>query len=277
MKRLLLFFTLQVFVLSVFAQKAEVSTSSGTPNIILSTVTTKSAPVLPASSELFNNGPMVNSAGTGTGGADESVLQSSSLGMGIYGFGFQIPNDNRIADDFTFTRSNDISQIKVYAYQTGSSTTSTITAVHLQIYDGKPGAGGNVIWGDLSTNRLSSSTWTGIYRVDEYTSGATNRPIMECVCDVNTTLAAGTYWLEIQVDGSLSSGPWCPPITITGNRTTGNAIQYLGSWGDLLDSGYNQGVPFVIMGYTTVPVNPAYIVGLFAMLALSVVVKRRFF
>ncbi len=278
MKRLQLTFTLLAFVLTIFAQTNDVATPGGTQNIWLSPVTTKSAAITPSSNELFNNGSFVNSPGTGAGGADESVLQSYSLGMIINGFGFQTSAGNSVADDFTFTKANEISQIKVYAYQTGSSTTSTITAVYLQIYDGQPGAGGNVIWGDMSTNRLNNSTWTGTYRVEETTSGNTDRPIMECVCDVNTTLQAGTYWLEIQVDGSLSSGPWCPPVTITGNNTTGNAIRY-GSWESLLDSGTNtpQGVPFVITGFTVVPLNPAYIFGLFALLAVSIVVKRRFF
>lgn len=280
MKRLLLTFALQAFVLTIFAQTNDIATPGGTQNIWLSPVTTKSAAITPSGNELFNNGPFVNSPGTGAGGADQSVLQNISLGMAIYGFGFQTNSGTSVADDFTFTKANEINQIKVYAYQTGSSTTSTITAVYLKIYDGQPGAGGNVIWGDLSTNRLNNSSWTGTYRVEESTSGNTERPIMECVCDVNTTLQAGTYWLEIQVDGSESySGPWCPPVTITGSNTTGNAIQYVGSWNNLLDSGTNTplGVPFVITGFTVVPLNPAYIFGLFALLAVSIVVKRRFF
>ena len=34
---------------------------------------------------LYDNGPLVNSRGTGAGGADESVLQTT-LGMNTYGF-----------------------------------------------------------------------------------------------------------------------------------------------------------------------------------------------
>ena len=279
MKKVFLIFALQAFALSVFAQINDISTTGGTPNINLTPLATKSAAIAPPSNELFNNGPIVNSPGTGSGGADESVLQSSSLSMGTFGFGFQTSAGNSVADDFTFTQSSDINQIKVFAYQTGSSTTSSITAVYLRIYDGQPGAGGNVIWGDLSTNRLASTTWSEIYRVQETNSGATDRPIMECVCDVNTTLPAGTYWLEIQVDGSLASGPWCPPVTITGNSTTGNAIQYTGSWASLLDdvTSTPQGVPFVITGFTAVPLHPGYFAGLFALLAVTVIVRRRFF
>lgn len=277
MKKVFLIFALQAFALLVFAQTSDVSTTGGTPNITLTPLATKSAAIAPPSNEIFNNGPIVNSPGTGASGADESVLQTSTLGMGTFGFGFQTSDGNSVADDFTFTQSSDINQIKVFAYQTGSSTTSTITAVYLQIYDGQPGAGGNVIWGDLSTNRLASTTWSEVYRVQETTSGATDRPIMECVCDVNTTLPAGTYWLEIQVDGSSSlSGPWCPPVTITGSSTTGNAIQYTESWTSLVDIG-PQGVPFIITGFTAVPLHPGYFAGLFALLAVTIIVKRRFF
>ncbi len=50
---------------------------------------------------IYDNGPLVNSLGTGVGGADESVLQSSSLSASTLGFGFQVSDANRIADDFT--------------------------------------------------------------------------------------------------------------------------------------------------------------------------------
>lgn len=278
MKKVLLIIALHVIVLSLSAQNQETATTGGAANVSLSPGVTKSltAPGV----ELFNNGPLVNSVGTGSGGADESVLQSNSLGMNTIGFGFQTIANNSVADDFTFTSTNDISQITVFAYQTGAPTTSTISAVYLRIYDGEPGAGGSVIWGDFTTNRLTSSIWSGIYRATETTSGATNRPIMECTCDVSTTLPAGTYWLEIQVDGSSSySGPWCPPVTINGNTTTGNGIQNTGSWGNLIDSGTStqQGVPFILTGSAAVPVHPAYIAGLFALLALVVIAKRRFF
>jgi hypothetical protein len=63
-------------------------------------------------------------------------------------------------------------------------------------------------------------------------------------------LTAGTYWLAWQTDGLLSSGPWAPPITIDGMATTGNALQYVSSWGPANDSGTStqQGFPFIIEG-----------------------------
>ncbi len=61
---------------------------------------------------------------------------------------------------------------------------------------------GTVIYGDLTTNRLSTNGGTGfsnIYRSAETTPLGTTRPIMVVVADINTTLAAGTYWIQWQI------------------------------------------------------------------------------
>ncbi len=211
-----------------------------------------------SNSVLFDNGPLVNSPGTGSGGADESILQSSLLGLNILGFGHQVSYGNWVADDFTINDPEgwDITKFLFYAYQTGSSTTSTITAVHIIIYDGIPGQPGtNIVWGNNSTNRLTNTTWSGIYRADEWSSGATNRPIMANTCNVSLNLPAGTYWVAWQTDGSNGlSGPWMPPVTINGSKTTGNGIQSLsnsGLWNPGYDSGTGtiQGMPFVVHGF----------------------------
>jgi hypothetical protein len=203
---------------------------------------------------LHDNGPLVNCAGCGSGGADESRLQTA-LGMGTYGFGHQVSAGNRIADDFEVTDPAGwwIDEITFFAYQTNSSTTSTFTGVNLQIWDGPPNAGGSVVWGDTTTNVLTSSTWSNIYRVLDTASGTTtNRPIMANVVTVGTLLPQGTYWLDWQADGSLSSGPWAPPITINGQTTTGNALQWTTAWAAATDVG-PQGFPFIVEGTGTPP------------------------
>ncbi len=199
------------------------------------------------------NGPFINSPNTGVGGADESVLQTVSLSMTTLGFGHQVSAGNRIADDFTITASADIDSIIFFAYQSSAPTTSTITAVNYRIWDGPPdNPASNVVFGDTLTNRLIHTEWTGVYRVSETTSGtATNRPIMKNTVSAGTTLPVGTYWLDWQSDGSVSySGPWAPPITINGENTTGNGMQYTGAWAPVLDtgSGTQQGFPFWIYG-----------------------------
>ncbi len=213
----------------------------------------------PTGNVLYDNGPLVNSPGTGVGGADESVLQTVSLSMDTLGFGHQVVNGNRMADDFTVPPGGNwtIDEIVFYAYQTGSPITSTITQVNLRIWDGEPGNGGSVIWGDTSTNVMVSTTWSGIYRVTETTTGvAVDRPIMASTANVGgLSLPPGTYWLDWQAGGALGSGPWAPPVTVNGQATTGNGLQSLTdngvTWAPALDSGTGtprQGLPFLIMG-----------------------------
>jgi hypothetical protein len=202
---------------------------------------------------LYDNGPFVTHTGTGVGGADESWLQTN-LSMNTYGFGHQVYYGYMISDEFDVPVGEtwDIEQITFFAYQTGSTTSSTITAVHFEVWDGQP-PGGTTIFGDMTTNRMVGTGWTNCYRVTDYNTGIdTNRPIMGNVCSPMgiLQLTAGTYWLVWQTDGFLSSGPWAPPISIIGQTTTGNALQYTTAWNPVMDSGTNtpQGFPFIIEG-----------------------------
>lgn len=207
---------------------------------------------------LYDNGPLVNSPGTGSGGADESILQGGTLGHTTIGFGHQVLNGNRMADDFTITDPGgwDIDTFTFFAYQTGSTTTSTMTAVNMRISDAMP-PGGSVVFGDTTTNVMTSTGWTNIFRVTDTTLGATNRPVMANTVTLASPLHLdpGTYWIDWQTDGSLASGPWAPPITINGQASTGNGLQSLADNGatfaPALDGGANadqQGFPFIIEG-----------------------------
>jgi hypothetical protein len=203
---------------------------------------------------LYDNGPLMNSAGTGVGGADESVVQNVSLGMTLYGFGFQLSAANLMTDDFEIPAGDswNIEGVTIFGYQTGSTTNSTITGVYFEIRDAMP-PGGNVVGGGIANNGLVSSAWTGMYRVLEDTSGqSADRPIMASEASMTpVTLGPGTYWLIFQKDGSLSSGPWAPPITITGEPETGNGMQSVDggvSYLPALDGVFVQGMPFLIHG-----------------------------
>jgi hypothetical protein len=234
---------------------------------------------------LYDNGPLVNSSGTGSGGADESVLQNNSLGLSILGFGHQISATNWVADDFTISVSAgwDLTSLVFHAYQTNSPTTPTIDDLRVMIYDDAPNQpGANLVWGDATTNVLSQADWTGVYRVDENSTGtATNRPIMELTCDLNLHLDMGTYWVVWQSGGTLGSGPWAPPININGQTTTGNALQSLddgATFQNLLDSGTNtpQGLPFLVYGSSPAPVPVSNWAILIAGLLMTVVIVSRF-
>lgn len=215
------------------------------------------APVqVPAGATLLDTRPqLITHPGGGSGGLDESRLQNTSLGMSTAGFGVQSAGPNRIAEDFVVPAPGwEISDIAVYAYQTGSTTTSTLTALNFQIWDGDPSLGtSTVVFGDGSSNRLSSTAFTNIFRASETAIGATNRPVMAATASgLSIVLPPGTYWLDWQLSGSLASGPWAPPITLIGQAVTGNGQQSLaGTWGPALDGGAAaaaQGFPMTISG-----------------------------
>ncbi|NWF49184.1 MAG: T9SS type A sorting domain-containing protein [Ignavibacteriaceae bacterium] len=203
---------------------------------------------------IFDNGPLANVPGGGFGGAYLSSLQSA-IGLNVYGFGHQISANNSVADDFTVPSEGwQIDQAQFFGYQTGSTTTSTFTEVRCRIWDGPPPTG-NIIWGDLTTNRMSNTSFSNIYRALDTDPLASNRPIMTQTVNIGISLPAGTYWIEWTSAGTLSSGPWAPPITITGQTNTGNAKQNLaGTWGDLIDTGtsgtsnFPQGLPIKFIG-----------------------------
>lgn len=95
---------------------------------------------------------------------------------------------------------------------------------------------------------MSATTWSNSYRYSD-TSPGTTRPIMKQTVTLGVTLGEGQYWIDWQLAGSLSSGPWAPPITITGQTNTGNALQFsTGAWTPIIDNGTPQSLPFVLNG-----------------------------
>ncbi len=210
-----------------------------------------------AVSPLHDNGPLVNSPGTGVGGADESRLQFTDLQMTTLGFGNQLRFGARLADQFTVPEGEywQVERLTFFGYQVGSTTASTFTQLNYRVLDGQPGAETTaVVFGDTATNRLLSSAWSGIYRVRENESGlVTDRPVMALTASGGFLLLPGTYWLDWQADATLLNGPWNPPITLNGQTETGDALQSNDNgvtYDEIGDSGSEapQGLPFVIEG-----------------------------
>jgi hypothetical protein len=210
------------------------------------------------SAVLWDNGPLVTHPGGGSGGANASALQTA-LGLNTFGFGHALTSGFRVADDFTVTDPTgwQVTTVTFFAYQTGSTTTSTLDHMNLRIWNGSPGAPGSaIVFGDTTTNRLASSAFTNAYRVTDTALTGNTRPIMTVVATVNTTLPAGTYWLDWQVGGTLASGPWAPPVSILGQTAPAgaNGRQYdpvAATWNPALDTGtaqVQQAFPFVVEG-----------------------------
>lgn len=225
--------------------------------------------------QTYVNGPFVtHPAGFGCvapiPAGDGSILENlAPMGLSIFGFG--AAGALRIADDFTVPAGESwtLNTIKVYAYQTlvSNATTSTINAGNYRIWCGEPGNGGVIVADFSLASQFVSSTWTGAYRVTAAifnagtqcaVSGAnSNRKIMDVVMNGNSiVLPPGQYWLDYNM--TATGTPFCPPISILGQKATGNAKQFNTAWVPLTSgvAPVAQGMPFEIT-YSSAPVAAA--------------------
>ena len=199
---------------------------------------------------LYDNGPFVTGVGAGSGGADISEMQD---GDGTYGYGFQVSSGNMVADYFEVPTGEtwEINKVTIFGYQTGSGTTPTINDIRFCVYDDVPTTA-TIIYGDMTTNVLTSNAWTNCYRVNTGTYTNTDRPIMANECEVSgLTLTEGDYWLCFQAGGTGSSGPWANPVTQDGIPSSGIAMQYTSSgWASMTQGSYGVTMPFLFDGPT---------------------------
>ncbi|TDR39472.1 hypothetical protein DFR29_116176 [Tahibacter aquaticus] len=196
---------------------------------------------------------MITNPGAGFGGADTSALQGASSSFGATATG-----DFRLAEDFTVPAGGwTLTGVTVYAYQTqaASNTTSTLTTMTLRIWNGDPSLpASTVVFGDTTTNVMTSSTFSGIYRTTGAALTNGQRAIMGATAgNLSINLTPGTYWLDWSLTGSVASGPFAPFVTIPGQNASGNAQQLTVStstWALIVDTGstFNQTLPMRLDG-----------------------------
>jgi hypothetical protein len=196
------------------------------------------------SNGLLSTGATAKSGAAAPAGTTWSEVQNDAGNLTVAnttaGFRALVTTD-RIADDFVVPSGQTwtITSIRFFGYQTGSTTTSTFTGLTFRILNGPPPTG-TVVFGDMTTNRLSTTGFSNIYRTfntvvpavcgGATTPAATNRPIMELNADgLNIVLPAGTYWLDWSYTGTGVSGPWCPLTTVVDTRTANPAANALQS------------------------------------------------
>ena len=159
-----------------------------------------------------------------------------------------------LADNFTIPAGGswNINKLSFYAYQTGSAPTpSPFTALFVQIHNANPALGATtIVFGDLTTNRLTASVDPLMYRVFNTvapapgTAPGTTRKIWKLEANIAVTLAPGTYWIEwaTVVAGNPATAHFAPTKTISGTRGVAgdNAIQKTvssGAWAAVIDGG----------------------------------------
>ena len=153
----------------------------------------------------------------------------------------------------------------LYGYQYGSSLSSPFTACNLQIYHGTPGSGGTVVWGDTTTNVLVSTTFTGIYKVDTFSTDngllSTKRPIMNLKLHLSPAphLSAGTYWLAYSATNATVGSSVSTPFKVLPGRINPPAqsarVFASGSWQYVIDNGDTAGLNMIIKGSASLGVN----------------------
>lgn len=202
--------------------------------------------------QLWDNGPFVTHPGQGAGGADASSVQQNNY----FGIGHQIGQNNKAADDF-FVPANTKFRVKdaiFYSYQNNSGTTSTITNLSLQIWDGIPGGGGSVVYDGSASNLLNGSVFAGAYRVAPSALTTSTRPIMKSTANIpggvvlNGGASGKTFWISWQSAGTLTSGPWAMIVSILNEngKPGANARQFIGQtslWSEIQDPGSGAGYP----------------------------------
>ncbi len=222
---------------------------------------------------LFDQSQLVTHAAQGFNGSDASAIMATAApGANLYGS--SCTGTFHLTDDFIVPagQSWTINKIAVYCYQTNAANpvppVSTFTALRLRIFNGDPAqTTSTVIFGDLTTNRLTTALWSNIYRTTDNDIGiASNRAIFRLEADLNppVVLGAGTYWLNWQATGTVASGPWTPPGTrgpldptpgpIPGNGQQWNGTAWVASVNGT--SGIQNTFPFVIQGTSGTPCYP---------------------
>jgi GEVED domain/Ig-like domain CHU_C associated len=184
--------------------------------------------------------------------------------------------NNTLADDFIVPGGNTwtINTLTVHSLDQvvpPTGTTSPYNNIRVRIWNGVPGvAGSTIVFGDLTTNRFASTTFSGrkgIFNSQVPTPAAPtpNLPIFSITANLGTTvvLTAGTYWVEWQIVHTANC--FSPTSQTVGIRTMPayNARQSVAAvWAALIDGGNPATAPDVAVDlpftitYTAAPTTP---------------------
>jgi hypothetical protein len=176
----------------------------------LASVTIIGAPPPPPPACSVNNGGIVTHPNGGTGaiaGQNVSMAAVNPDGTSTAGSNVRhVPPDPhfRVADDFTVGAGGCVmNQVVTHAYRTGGAPNWTGANINIR--------SGSVTGPVVATATTTSWAFTGIYRTFNGVLNNADRPVYRVVFDfANTTLPAGTYWLDWQVTDGTSG--WAPYV-----------------------------------------------------------------
>jgi hypothetical protein len=184
---------------------------------------------------LYDNGTFVTHPGAGPDGSDLSVTQN--------GIVISLGNDRtttsgtlKLADNFVATDNWRLTQLYWYEVQSQPAadrhTDFRIPEAYVELYDGDPRLGGQVIAGDMMTNRLIGGVWSGAWRLSSSGNFDNSRPIFQCTIDLSDfpVLPPGEYWIAVSVEGEpgVTSAIGSVPIPQDAGH---NATQFFnGNW-----------------------------------------------
>lgn len=202
---------------------------------------------------LWDQSEHINYPGQGFNGADASGTTGALLGVSV-----KLADNHILADDFIIPSGErwELDSIVLFNYQTNSGIVSTINDVKMLIRQGNTAGTGTIVFGDMSTNRLASTYFSGKYRTLNTALTNQQRPIMKSKVNTNgISLNSGNYMMEHLVGGTLTAGPFSIQRTFnTTHETTGNARQFNMAWIDVLendafgDNPLAKGLTFIVYG-----------------------------
>lgn len=225
---------------------------------------------------LFSSGPVINRPQEGPKNTDLSLMESLTLGMNMFGFGANVDVGVRLANELILEQPAEINSIHFVGYQIGVGPTSPFTGLSLQLWEGPPNAGGKLIYGNMQTNVLESSSWTEAWRSSE-TGFDDLRALSDLIANPSIheslDLVANTYWLDFAYSSEQPGPLFSPPIATFGQiAETGTALQYIpeelgepeSGWIEIRDwngTEARQGLPIQVYGtlavhLETLPCSP---------------------
>ena len=212
---------------------------------------------------LYDRSNVRTGIGNGAYGADTSSKAANASYAG-YPFPQSLTPPVWVAEQFTLSSLSLVNSVVVLADSTwpsyGVPPNSPFFGATMNIWNGQPGVAGSTIV--ASSNLLTDSRWTGIYRAGPPDFTSELRPIMSLTLGFNNVaLTDGTYYaawsITLLIPGGIVYQAECPPVmNPDGTMPMGTALQTLDGtqWTAIVDPGvgYQIGLPIEVTG-TAVP------------------------